>query len=284
MARKKSGGGGGAPEWLVTFADLMSLLVCFFVLIISFSNQDEKKLQIVAGSMREAFGVQTEIRAAGMIEKDGLPANLHFRQTTQVPTPTDTDFESESDPTRPKQGPEAATHEYVTDEDRRKASFMMAAASLRQALQSMPDIAEITDNIVMRVDDEGLHVELVDQDGRAMFGSSSRQPYPVARELLSRMSPVLRTLPNRIRITGHTSAGPTSVDPNAGSWQLSADRAEVTRQILVGEGVPPDRFAAIVGKADTEPLFANDPSLAANRRISILLMDEEPPVPPDMTP
>ncbi|MEH6727387.1 MAG: flagellar motor protein MotB, partial [Hyphomicrobiales bacterium] len=61
MARKpRGGGGGGAPDWLVTFADLMSLLVCFFVLIISFSIQDKEKLQVVAGSMREAFGVRAD--------------------------------------------------------------------------------------------------------------------------------------------------------------------------------------------------------------------------------
>ena len=78
MAKKrKSGGGGGSsiPEWMVTFADLMTILVVFFVLIISFSIQDDQKLQVVAGSMRDAFGIRYVERRAGMIEKEGSPVS-----------------------------------------------------------------------------------------------------------------------------------------------------------------------------------------------------------------
>ena len=73
MAKKKKGGdhGGGGHGWFVTFADLMGLLVAFFVMLVAFSTQDSKKLQIVAGSMREAFGVQNQIRYSGIIEVDG---------------------------------------------------------------------------------------------------------------------------------------------------------------------------------------------------------------------
>ena len=70
MARKQQQP-SGPPEWLVTFADLMSILVCFFVLLISFSIQDKHKLQVVAGSMREAFGIKYVARKAGMIEREG---------------------------------------------------------------------------------------------------------------------------------------------------------------------------------------------------------------------
>ena len=73
MAKRPKKPDPGLPEWLVTFADLMSILVCFFVLIISFSIQDKEKLQVVAGSMREAFGIKYVARKAGMIEKEGSP-------------------------------------------------------------------------------------------------------------------------------------------------------------------------------------------------------------------
>jgi chemotaxis protein MotB len=284
MARRKSGGGGGAPEWLVTFADLMSLLVCFFVLIISFSIQDEKKLQIVAGSMREAFGTQTEIRGAGLVERDGLPDNPKVRETTRLPTPlgANTD-EVENDARLAKQGPQSATHDVAMRESQRR-SFMMATTSLRQALQDMPDIAELSKSIVMHIDENGLNIELIDLDGRAMFPSSSVQPYPFARDVIARIAPVLRELPNRIMVTGHTSFRPGQSDPSGAGWPLSAGRADAVREVLTTEGVRADRFAAIVGKADTEPLFPNDPTLAANRRVTILLMNEEPPLPPELSP
>jgi chemotaxis protein MotB len=162
----------------------------------------------------------------------------------------------------------------------RRRNFLMAMTSLRQALQDLPDIAELSKNIVLHVDDEGLHIELTDADGRAMFASSSPQLYPAAQDVLARIAPVLRQMPNRIMVTGHTSFRPGLADPDEG-WELSADRADAVRRVLAAEGIRDDRFAGIVGKADKEPLFANDPTIAANRRVSILLMDEEPPLPPD---
>src|SRR5215204_767547 len=80
MAKKKAGGhGGGGHGWFVTFADLMGLLVAFFVMLVAFSNTDQKKLQIVAGSMREAFGTQTAVRYSGIIEIDGLPTRPRLK-------------------------------------------------------------------------------------------------------------------------------------------------------------------------------------------------------------
>ncbi|NND48762.1 MAG: hypothetical protein HKN60_00755, partial [Rhizobiales bacterium] len=86
MAKAKKAGDAGAPAWIVTFADLMSLLVCFFVLIISFSIQDKEKLQIVAGSMREAFGVKPDSRRAGFIEIEGEPVRPYVRSVAVINT------------------------------------------------------------------------------------------------------------------------------------------------------------------------------------------------------
>ena len=85
MAKKKAGGhGGGGHGWFVTFADLMGLLVAFFVMLVAFSTQDQKKLQIVAGSMREAFGTQTAIRYSGIIEVDGLPTRPRLKNAAKI--------------------------------------------------------------------------------------------------------------------------------------------------------------------------------------------------------
>ena len=84
MARRKEAHGGG-HGWFVTFADLMGLLVSFFVMLVAFSNQDQKKLQIVAGSMRDAFGVQTNVRYSGVIEVDGLPTRPKLKNAAPIP-------------------------------------------------------------------------------------------------------------------------------------------------------------------------------------------------------
>ncbi|MBD8876794.1 flagellar motor protein MotB [Roseibium polysiphoniae] len=280
MARKKQQGGGGAPDWLVTFADLMSLLVCFFVLIISFSIQDKEKLQVVAGSMREAFGVKDTSKRTGIIEVEGIPIRQYMKDITQVPQEADSDFSQVRHDSRSKQGPEANTHDTTEAEIEKPRQFATAAASLRQAWQEMPEITEISSNIILEESEEGLNILLIDQDGRSMFREGSKYPYETTRRLLAKMAPVLSQMPNRIEITGHTTAGRQSPDPSYTGWDLSTERANVARQILNEYGVPDDQFFGVIGKADTEPMFPNDPYLAANRRIGILLKAEAPPVPP----
>src|SRR5215475_13298095 len=86
MAKKKRGDAhGGGHGWFVTFADLMGLMMSFFVMLVAFSNQDQQKLKIVAGSMREAFGVQTESRYSGIVESDGLPTRPKLKNTAHIP-------------------------------------------------------------------------------------------------------------------------------------------------------------------------------------------------------
>ena len=91
-------------------------------------------------------------------------------------------------------------------------------------------------------------------------------------------------MPYRISITGHTSASRVPPRPGYGPWELSADRANAVRKILEDEGVPTAHFFMVAGKADTQPLFPDDPYVAANRRVTITLMREAPPLPPDFKP
>ena len=284
MARKKAAS-GGVPEWLVTFADLMSILVCFFVLIISFSVQDQQKLQIVAGSMRDAFGSQEVVSRSGMIEMEGTPLRDFVRRVGIVEQPEDAEFATERHDMRPQQGPEANTHTIEQAETEIPRRFATAASSLRQAWQALPEITEVSQHILMEEDEDGLHISLVDQDGRSMFPEGSKYPFETTRLLLAQMAPVLRQFPYRLQITCHTSSSTAPpLNPAYSDWELSADRANAARRILQDEGVPTERFAGVIGKADSEPLFANDPGLPANRRITILLMREEPPIPQDHMP
>src|SRR5262245_43292505 len=84
MARKKAAAHGGGHGWFVTFADLMGLLMSFFVMLVAFSNQDQNKLQIVAGSMRDAFGVQQNVRYSGIVEVSGLPTRPKLKNAERI--------------------------------------------------------------------------------------------------------------------------------------------------------------------------------------------------------
>jgi len=131
---------------------------------------------------------------------------------------------------------------------------------------------------------EGLNLEIVDQDGRSMFADGSKVPYDRTRRLIEKLAAPLKATPLRVQITGHTSAGFVPNTSEYGAFDLSADRANVVRQILEGEGLPANHIFAVAGKADTQPLFPDDPSLSANRRVTITLMREDPPLPPNFKP
>jgi chemotaxis protein MotB len=276
MAKKKRGDAhGGGHGWFVTFADLMGLMMSFFVMLVAFSTMDNNKLKIVAGSMREAFGVQTEARYSGIIESDGLPTRPKLKNVDHVPPD-----EASNTPTPDEQDRnQIAGAKLKIDRE-----FALASASLRQALQDMPEMTEISKHIMFEETKEGLNLEIVDQDGRSMFAEGSKVPYERTRRLIQKLAAPLKATPLRVAIAGHTSAGyvPTRSDYDA--FDLSADRANAVRQILEREGLPPAHVFGVSGKADTQPLFPDDPSLSANRRVTITLMRENPPLPPGLKP
>lgn len=276
MAKKKKGDAhGGGHGWFVTFADLMALLMSFFVMLVAFSTQDQQKLKIVAGSMRDAFGVQNASRFSGLIESDGLPTRPKMRNVAHIPP------EEASNTPTPDQEDKNKTAGARMTTDR---EFALASASLRQALQDLPEISELSKHIMFEETKQGLNLEIVDQDGRSMFADGSKYPLERTRRLIQKLAAPLKATPLRVAIVGHTAANLVPTRSGYGGFDLSADRANVVRQILEQEGLPASHVASVAGKADTQPLFPDDPSLAANRRVTITLMREEPPLPPNLKP
>jgi chemotaxis protein MotB len=276
MAKKKRGAAhAGGHGWYVSFADLMGLMMSFFVMLVAFSTMDNNKLKIVAGSMRDAFGVQTEARYSGVIESDGLPTRPKMKNTAHIP-------------------PEDASNTPTPDEQERNRrtgarlkidrEFALASASLRQALQDLPELTEISKQVMFEETNQGLNLEIVDQDGRSMFADGSKVPYDRTRRLIEKLAAPLKATPLRVSITGHTAAGFVPARSDYGAFDLSADRANAVRQILEREGLPPAHIFAVSGKADGQPLFPDDPTLSANRRVTITLMREDPAFPPDLKP
>ena len=276
MAKKKRGGAhAGGHGWYVSFADLMGLMMSFFVMLVAFSTMDNNKLKIVAGSMRDAFGVQTEARYTGIIESDGLPTRPKLKNAAHIP-------------------PEEASNTPTPDEQERNLvagarlkvdrEFALASASLRQALQDLPELTEVSKHIMFEETKQGLNLEIVDQDGRSMFADGSKVPFDRTRRLIEKLAVPLKSTPLQIAIVGHTAAGFVPTRSDYGAFDLSADRANAVRQILEREGLPPAHIFAVSGKADSQPLFPDDPSLSANRRVTITLMREDPPLPPGLKP
>lgn len=276
MAKKKRGGHAGGHGWFVTFADLMGLLMSFFVMLAAYSTMDKEKMKLMTGSLRDAFGSQREQRYTGIVEVDGLPMRPKLQNAKRDLLPEET---SETP------GKDEQNNDLISGlkaiKDRQ---FALAAASLRQALQDLPEISELSKHIMFTETKEGLNVEIVDQDGRSMFPEGAKEPYERTRKLLVKIAESVRAMPNRVVITGHTAALQTPPRGSYGAFDLSADRANVVRGILQSAGVRAQQISMVAGRADSDPLFPEDPFMAANRRVTITLLREAPVAPPNIRP
>ena len=317
---KKEAPAAGAPMWMVTFADLMSLLVCFFVLIISFSVPDQEKIKIVAGSMNDAFGFTREIAVTGMIEINGNPQFRFARNIVPIPLdnvigPIDDDG---TEMPNQRQNQERSTEWRQIDEDlleelerdfqeeldaplseeeiddsfdavplerlSEEEKFERIEDKLTEVIENHPDLAELADNLDVQRVPEGLRIQLIDQAKRSMFPLGSAELYPEAVGLLSTVVAAMNSLSNRVWISGHTDALTFKRADGYDNWSLSLDRADTTRRVLVQAGLDQDRIASVIGKGETEHLVPERPTDPRNRRISITLIREEPVDPSDTPP
>lgn len=285
--KKVIGGGHHGGAWKVAYADFVTAMMAFFLLMWLINTTSPEQKRGIADYFAPASVSRSTQGSDGLLggtafQEDGARASGSNRQIDEELSTAEnqraksgTAEQSDAQAGVPS---EAALAEAVTK--RETAKFASAEASLRQALQDLPDYAELSKNIIIDHNDEGLNIQLIDQEGRAMFSGSSAEPLPRTQRLLDTVAKVIQQLPNRISISGHTD---TSKPSRSGysNWDLSADRANASRRILEKAGVESDRIFQVAGKGDREPLYPDDPDLPANRRISITLMPEAPVMPSD---
>lgn len=284
--KKVVGGGHHGGAWKVAYADFVTAMMAFFLLMWLINTTDPEQKRGIAEYFAPASVSSSTSGSGGILGgtalgDDGAKGSGSMSVIQQLA------------PDAPENAPDqagtnanlaAASEAELREEIARReaADFASAAESLRQAMQSMPELAELSKQLIIDQTPEGLRIQLVDQEGRSMFDNNSVQPNARAQLLLRAVSRVINQLPNRISITGHTSATRGSGRASAaGDWRLSAERANASRVVLQGAGVDADRVYQVSGKAGSDPLYPDDPALAGNRRIAIVLLREAPVLPSD---
>jgi chemotaxis protein MotB len=158
-------------------------------------------------------------------------------------------------------------------ERRERAALDGLAEQIRVAVREDPGLADLAKQLQVEQVPEGLRIQLLDAERQPMFALGGSAPADKARALLAKVAAVINRVPNAVAISGHTDATPFR--PGARSnWDLSAERANATRRLLAEGGVAESRIRSVAGLAEREPLLADDPQSAANRRVSILLLRE----------
>jgi chemotaxis protein MotB len=288
--KKVIGGGHHGGAWKVAYADFVTAMMAFFLLMWLINTTSPEQKRGIADYFAPASVSRSNQGSDGLLggaafQKDGARAsgsNVPMQQRTADETSR---RRSQASGEGDGSGGNAASDEALAKAEARRAQgaeFRNAEASLRQALRELPDLAELSKHVIVDQTPEGLRIQLVDQEGRAMFADSSPEPLPRTVRLLEAVAEVVEQLPNRVTISGHTdSIAPSR--PGYSNWELSADRANAARRLMEGFGVDADRIYQVTGKAASEPLYPDDPDLPANRRISIILLREAPVMPDDHT-
>ncbi len=163
-----------------------------------------------------------------------------------------------------------------------EAMFEAAEDQLKQAIMAIPALSGMADNLLIDRTPEGLRIQIIDQKQTSMFPPASPTPYAATRQLMNLVGQVIAQLPNDISVSGHTDSSPFGRNSIRDNWDLSTERANVSRRMLTDAGVADARVRTVVGRADRDPLIKSDANAPQNRRISIILLRQDTPKAADM--
>ncbi|MCG7919039.1 MAG: type VI secretion system protein TssL, long form [Candidatus Thiodiazotropha taylori] len=260
----------GLPPWLATFADLMSLLMCFFVLLLSFAEVDAQRFKKMAESMKDAFGVQREIPAVEIVKGTSVIMQ-EFSPGKPEPSPIEDIRQITSDLEQEFLDRESKD---ANDVDEAKAAMQAELEREVQAqaeeLQEMLE-TEITDGLI-DVETESTNIIIRIQE-KGSFPSGRANLNPDFFEVISKITEVIATTPGKIIVAGHTDNIPISTRRFRSNWELSSARAvTVVHAMLSNASIEEDRFL-IQGYADSQPLVDNETAenRAQNRRVELVI-------------
>jgi len=270
IKRVKKGGHavhGGA--WKIAYADFVTAMMAFFLLmwLLGSTTEGDKK------GLADYFG--SPLKISLLANGSGAGDSSHVvkgggqdltRSSGQVKR-------GDIEATRSTVNLQALKAEQLRAEISRLEELKQ---KVEEKLAANPHLAALKSQIKLDMTRDGLRIQIVDESNRPMFTSGSAVVQPYMRELLREIGSVLGEVPNRLTLEGHTDAMPFSGgDRGYSNWELSADRANASRRELVAGGLPDDRTLRVQGLAASSPFERNDPEAPANRRISIIVMNRE---------
>jgi chemotaxis protein MotB len=300
---EEAGHGHHGGAWKIAYADFVTAMMAFFLLMWLVNATTEAQRRGIAdyftqpniaargaSGTGQPFGGRT-LSSQGRMASDASPMPA---AVLAAPGP-EVDEEEEDgtprlDPVRRGRVVDRPTPPEVSDRERdraeqhpagdgaaqaRREALARMAEEVRQAIRNDPTLAALGRQVMVEEVPEGLRVQLVDAEGQPVFQTGQAAPNERGRALLTRVAGVLARQPHPVEITGHTDATPFRGGERT-NWDLSAERANATRRMLVEAGVAEGRIRAVAGRADREPLMTDRPLDPANRRVAVLMIIPQP--------
>lgn len=272
---KKSGGGHHGGAWKIAYADFVTAMMAFFLLLWLLNAVSQEQLEGIADYFAPTVSSTSQSGSGEILGGTTVAVDGALEDTVSRPSVT-----MDLPPPSAGSGGEAMQDEPVqaevdAEEAKKKAEqeqFDNAEKDLKEALETLPEFQQMAQSLMIDNTPEGMRIQIVDQEGLSMFPSGSASMYDHTERVLGLVTEIIKKMPQDIAISGHTDAVPMGGDGTYTNWELSSDRANAARRGLLRLGVPEKRIARVVGKAATEPLLPENPADAKNRRLSIVLM------------
>ena len=283
----KKGGGHHGGAWKVAYADFVTAMMAFFLLLWLLNVTTSEQKQGIADYFDPNPKISDGKSGAGGL-LGGLTASPEGAMTSDTAPVVPMQTQNITTPAmRPGRDPGQSDvkgekgQEQVVEAIKQKMreqeqqDFDEAQKKLEEAIEANPELSKLSKHLKVDSTPEGLRIQVLDQDGESMFARGSAQMYEKTKSLMQQIAEVVMGMPNEISIRGHTDGVPYGAGATYTNWELSADRANSSRRVLLESGIPVERLNNVVGKADREHFVPEDPANAQNRRISIVLIREE---------
>ncbi len=264
---KKGGSAAHGGAWKIAYADFVTAMMAFFLLMWLLGATSKGDLNGIA----DYFATPLTVAMAG---GSGSGDSSSILQAGGQDLTRTSGQVKRGDIEAPKKAInlQALTADYEKAE---KEKLSGLKAQLEQIIDNNPVLKQFKDQLLLDITSEGLRIQILDEKNRAMFDSSSAEVKPATREILRQIGKSLNNVENKVSLSGHTDATPyPGGDKGIGNWELSAARANASRRELVAGGLNDEKVMRVVGLASAVPFDKSDPFSATNRRISIIVMNK----------
>jgi chemotaxis protein MotB len=263
---KKGGGGHHGGAWKIAYADFVTAMMAFFLLMWLLGSTSKGDLKGISDYFKTPLKVAMQGGSGSGDSSSVIPGG------GKDLTRKDGQVAASSDPSAQKKVNINAARAAVEAEDAQRLKSLKD--KIETAIETNPVLVKYKNQLLLDITTEGLRIQIVDEQNRPMFALAKADLQSYTKEILHEIGFVLNDVPNRIGLSGHTDSTPYMSETGYSNWELSADRANASRRELIVGGMADAKVLRVVGLASAANLDKADPFNPINRRISILVMNK----------